>query len=212
MHTESKYKVGEITRTKEEAKKLIEEILQKLTSKKADFAELAVTYSDCSVSKLRGGFLGEVGYGKMFQSFEKAAFELEENEISAIVETGMGYHIITRISGKKVHARQIVLTHRESSAAVPEPSTRTKEEAKRLIEEILEKLKSKNADFAELARTYTESPIEKERGGDMGTFGLGWTPAPLEEAVFALKVNGIADIVETELGYHIIQRLPLDSE
>jgi parvulin-like peptidyl-prolyl isomerase len=96
MHTESMRKPPTITRTKEEAKKVIEEVLKKLKEENADFAALAMEYSDCP-SKAKGGDLGSFGKGRMAPPFEEAAFALKAGEVSVIVETAFGYHIIERL-------------------------------------------------------------------------------------------------------------------
>ncbi|HJU13461.1 MAG TPA: peptidylprolyl isomerase [Candidatus Nitrosotalea sp.] len=60
------------------------------------FSKLAQQYS-IDVSKKRGGDLGLFGRGVMVKDFEKAAFALEKGQISDIVKTQFGYHIIKRL-------------------------------------------------------------------------------------------------------------------
>jgi len=67
--------------------------LLKQVKEGADFAELAKANSDCP-SKAKGGDLGFFGRDRMEPPFEKAAFELKVNEVSDVVETQDGYHII----------------------------------------------------------------------------------------------------------------------
>ncbi|MDE1725884.1 MAG: peptidyl-prolyl cis-trans isomerase [Thaumarchaeota archaeon] len=72
-----------------------QEIKTKLSSGES-FSKLAQQYS-IDVSKKRGGDLGLFGRGVMVKEFEKAAFTLEKGQISDIVKTQFGYHIIKRL-------------------------------------------------------------------------------------------------------------------
>ena len=79
-------------RMRRAARQEAEEVLRLITGG-ADFDKLARTHSDCPSSS-RGGDLGFLSRGKMSASFEKAAFGLKPGEISDIVETPFGFHIV----------------------------------------------------------------------------------------------------------------------
>ncbi len=204
MHNESQRKPPNINRTKEEALAKINEVQAKLKGG-ADFGETAKEYSDCP-SKLKGGDLGTFPARMMAPPFAKATAALEIDQISDPVETIFGYHIIKGQKAEEIGARHILLMHTESMRKPP-TITRTKEEAKKVIEEVLKKLKEDDADFAALAMEYSDCP-SKAKGGDLGSFGKGRMAPPFEEAAFALKEGEISGVVETDFGYHIIERLP----
>ena len=83
------------TRTKAEARKLAEDVLVKVKAHGADFAALAKEHSEGPSGK-KGGDLEEFGKGAMDKNFEKAAWKLKVGEISGIVETPFGFHVIKR--------------------------------------------------------------------------------------------------------------------
>jgi len=84
-----------ITRTKEAAKRRAEELLGR-AKKGEDFAKLARESSDDPTAKQQGGNLGSFDRTTMTPTFSNAAFALKPNEISGVVETEFGFHIIKR--------------------------------------------------------------------------------------------------------------------
>jgi NIMA-interacting peptidyl-prolyl cis-trans isomerase 1 len=84
-----------VVRTRDQAHAVAEEVLRKAKAGD-DFARLALDYSDEPNASARGGSLGRFGHGQMVKAFEEAAFALAPGEISGIVETPFGYHVIQR--------------------------------------------------------------------------------------------------------------------
>jgi len=109
--------IGEIVRTPEvslEQKLLVKERLRELRERVLggeSFATLAILYSEDPGSAKKGGELGFYGRGELFKEFEAVAFKLEKGEVSEIVETKNGFHIIQMIErkGEYVNVRHILL-------------------------------------------------------------------------------------------------------
>jgi len=87
---------SQATRSKEEALAAISEILDQIREG-TDFAKMARDYSDCPSSE-EGGDLGSFGRGAMVAEFDRAAFALAPGEVSGVVETAFGYHLIHRLA------------------------------------------------------------------------------------------------------------------
>lgn len=83
------------TRTKEEALELMESLQDSISNGSLTFADAAAGHSDCPSSSA-GGDLGPFPRNVMATAFEEAAFALESGDISGIVETPFGYHLIMR--------------------------------------------------------------------------------------------------------------------
>lgn len=86
---------AEITRSKDEARQIIEKWQKKIQDGESTLGDLATTESDCSSAR-KGGDLGYFGKGDMQKEFEEAAFALPKGGISGVVETASGLHLIQR--------------------------------------------------------------------------------------------------------------------
>jgi hypothetical protein len=84
-----------VVRTRDQARGVIEQALARARAGE-DFARLVAEYSDEHGAAGRGGSLGKFGRGVMHPLFEEAAFSLQPGEISGIVETSFGFHVIQR--------------------------------------------------------------------------------------------------------------------
>lgn len=91
----SSWKEAEITRTKDEAKSIILGHEARIRSGAASLGELAAKESDCSSAR-KNGDLGFFGRGEMQKEFEDATFALKPGEMSRVVETSSGFHLIER--------------------------------------------------------------------------------------------------------------------
>jgi parvulin-like peptidyl-prolyl isomerase len=80
-----------LVKTEQEARTVLERL-----NKGEKFANLANQVSLCPSGK-RGGDLGTFGRGKMVKEFETAAFNLDKGQVSSVVKTKFGYHIIKRL-------------------------------------------------------------------------------------------------------------------
>ena len=91
----SSWKDANITRSKEEAISILKGYEEQIKSGQKSLGDLAMSESDCSSARKKGD-LGMFGKGQMQKEFEDAAFALKPGEISGIVETGSGVHLIER--------------------------------------------------------------------------------------------------------------------
>ncbi len=109
-----------------------------------------------------------------------------------------------KISPKKIGARHVLIQYIGTERA-PASVVRTKDQARAMAEEVLQKARA-GEDLARLAVEYSDEPNAAQRGGSLGRFGKGVMAAGFEEAAFKLKVGEISDVVETQFGFHVIQR------
>ena len=91
---ENLMKAGRKVKVFDVSKEMIENVKSQLDAG-ANFADLAKEHSDCP-SGQRGGDLGLFGRGAMVPTFDEAAFKLELNEVSSVIETEFGFHLIIR--------------------------------------------------------------------------------------------------------------------
>ena len=123
-----------------------------------DFKMLATLYSDDPGSATRGGELGFVNRGELVAEFERAAFRLKEGEISEVVESQFGFHIVQLIErrGEQINVRHILLKTKVSSTALYN--------AKLKIEEVEKELKAGKITFDEAVEKYSDDESKNNNG------------------------------------------------
>jgi peptidyl-prolyl cis-trans isomerase D len=153
----------------------------------------------------------EVPYSESYQTkaqlgmYANTLFELKESEVFGPYKDGSQFKLSRMMDvdrGGSVKARHILFAYAGSQSASSEV-TRTKEEARREAYRVLRLARAKGADFAELARTYSDGP-SKNRGGDLGFFRRGDMVEAFNDYAFAKSIGSIG-VVETDFGYHIIE-------
>ncbi len=109
-----------------------------------------------------------------------------------------------RIAPNKIAARHVLIQFIGAERS-KDSCVRTKDQARAMAEEVDRRAKA-GEDFARLAVEYSDEPNASQRGGSLGRFGKGVMAPQFEDAAFKLKVNQVSDVVETNFGFHVIQR------
>ena len=164
-----------------------------------DFSELAKNYSEDPSAK-QGGDLGFLKRGEILPEFEMKAFSLNPGEISDLVQTSLGYHIIKLEENKEeeIHVRHILIKIT--------PSQVDSAKILSLADTLYQKLKS-GADFVQLVKDYSQDDESKKKGGEIGWFPLAQLPEELKEKITQTEIGQITSPVITEEGVHILKIL-----
>ncbi len=143
---------------KAEAKEKIN-ILRERILKGEKFNTLAILYSEDPGSARKGGELGLVPRGTFVPEFEAAAYNLKADEVSKIIETEFGYHILQLIErrGEQINVRHILISPKFDGSDLLR--------AKNKIDSVYAILKTDTLSFAEVAQRYSEDQATKDNGG-----------------------------------------------
>ncbi len=168
-----------------------------------DFAELARKYSEDPGSASHGGDLGWVKKGVFYPEFEAAAFALSEGEISPVVESPVGFHIIQLLEkrGEAIHTRHILIKVKSDEQADLN--------AIEFLSELRDSIIKGYGTFSDYAKKYSEDAQTKSFGGEIGTFYINQLDKNLLDIVSKLKEGEISFPKRLELGpgsygYHIV--------
>lgn len=173
----------------------------------ADFATVARANSQDPSVKDNSGDLGYFSALYMVYPFENAAYNTAVGDVSPIVRTRFGYHIL-QVKDKRTSRGEVKTAH--IMVKFPKPTGQNSADeiaqAKLKIDEIYQKIKNENADFSEMAKQYSDDKNNASKGGVLPWFGTNRMVESFENAAFSLKQTGDISVpVQTPYGWHIIQ-------
>jgi len=171
------------------------------------FDQVAGESSEDPSAKENNGDLGYFSAFKMIYSFEDQCYKAKEGVVSMPFRSEVGYHIIM-VKGSRPARGEIRVAHIMTMARRGNPDSLI-QDAKRRIEEIATQLKN-GANFAEMAKKYSDDASTMDRGGELAPFSTGKMVPEFEDAAYALSKDGeVSGIIQTEYGFHIIKRISL---
>ncbi len=166
----------------------------------ADFGSISAQYSSMGAGA-NGGDLGFVSREDVVPEFARAAFALSPGEISGVVRTQFGYHIIKCEGSQdnRLRLRHVLL------AVVP--SAQDTARAMQLADSLLQAARG-GADFKDMAKTFSDDNNTRAQGGELGWFALGELPAEFDTAVTGWKNPGeFKGPIKSQYGLHILKLL-----
>ena len=175
----------------------------------ANFAQVAATYSDAP-DATQGGSLGWRPSGRLPALFLDALDKLQPGEVSDILRSPNGFHIVKLLEKRGRAAAQGVQQTRVRHILLRAREGLSEGEARERLQRLRERING-GADFAELARLHSED-ASAAKGGDLGWVAGGDTVPEFERAMNALRDKEVSAPVQTPFGWHLVQVLERRSD
>lgn len=174
-----------------------------------DFRQVAASFSEAP-DALQGGALGWRDASRLPTLFAEALQTMQVGEVSAILRSANGFHVL-RLNDKRGSTAPVIVRQTRARHILIKTNELVSEaEARRRLASLKERLDNR-ADFPELARLHSED-ASGGRGGDLGWLSPGDTVPEFERAMDALNPGSISEPVKTQFGWHLIQVLERRNE
>ena len=186
-----------------ELKEKAEKALAELKSG-ADFTQISAAYSDTQ-NAVQGGGLGWRSEAQLPGLYASALREMKPGEVSAVLKSGNGFHIIKLIDKRGKNVQTVIKqTHARHILVKTNEVVNDKDAQNRLL--LLKERIENGADFAGLAKLHSDD-LSASRGGDLGWLNPGDTVPEFERTMDSLKPHELSAPVQSPFGWHLIQVL-----
>lgn len=184
-------------------KAFLDSIRSEIIAGRTDFATEADKYSIDPGVKTNHGHMGVVSAGRYPISFEDAAYATPVGEISQVIETPFGYHIVL-VNDRRPSSGEVLVQHilKLTQGATPEKIA-LQEAAMDSIYNLLQN----GGDFDAIAKVESEDPGSARQGGRLDWFGRGRMVPDFENVSFSLEDGETSKPFTSPFGIHIIHKL-----
>lgn len=175
-----------------------------LIAKGMDFAAAAIRYSNAP-NALDGGDLGWRDVNEVPGAFVDLVAQMREGELSPVIRGQAGFHIL-KVHGKRGENQRMVEEFHARHIMVAVDELTSEQQAEAQIRAIHQRLAG-GSDFAAEAREHSSDTNTAPLGGDMGWFPVDGYGSGVAMAMNSLADNGISEPFQSDVGWHIVQRL-----
>jgi peptidyl-prolyl cis-trans isomerase SurA len=169
-----------------------------------DFASAAISYSD-SQEALEGGLVGWRDLNSVPVVFSDAIKNMRAGQFTTPIRSPAGFHII-KVNDYRERSQVMITEYHAQHIMIETNDLISPRQAMEQIRDIHEQLIA-GADFAELAREYSDDISSANLGGDMGWFQPQAYGERMAQTLVPMQDGDISEPFQTEAGWHIIERL-----
>ena len=175
--------------------------VQTLLGEGANFAEVASGYSD-GQNALEGGDIGWRAQGELPSLFAKVVPTMAVSEISDVIRSGSGFHLI-KLVDKKSQEEHMVKQTSASHILIKTNELVSDEDAKGKLAQLRDRV-SRGENFSELARAHSDDTVSALRGGSLGWTTTGAMVPEFEQEMNKLDSNQMSEPFKSRFGWHLI--------
>lgn len=172
--------------------------------KGAPFGQMAVRYSDAPEAS-QGGDLGWRNILELNPSFADALTEAKKNTLVGPIRSPGGFHLIA-VRDRRGDQSVVVTEYRTRHILIKPDTVRSLEKAEQLAQNIRRELEG-GAEFAELARRFSEDPLSAAKGGDLGWVRADQLVPGFASGMTQLPPNTLSYVTKSRFGFHLIEVL-----
>ncbi|MDE2604443.1 MAG: peptidylprolyl isomerase [Burkholderiales bacterium] len=189
-----------------QAKAKAEQLLQRVRAGE-DFSKVARESSDAAGAAQNGGVIGLRTADRLPPLFVDAVRDLGPGQVTGVLRSSAGFHIVKVLEKRELGKTGITVTQSHARHILLRPDAQmTEAQARAKLADLKRRILAGQADFATLAREYSQDG-SAANGGDLGWSSPGMFVPEFEEALDSLKPGQISDPVTTRFGVHLIQLL-----
>lgn len=182
----------------------LDSIRREIKSGNITFEDAAKQFSIDKYTCDEGGMMGQVVPSAYPWNFEQAAYNTTVGNISDVVNSGMGQHIV-RVESRKPSRGEVNVEH--ILRLTRGLDTQSAERQKQLIDSIYTVVSSNPDQFEDMAKQFSEDTGSAKKGGSLGWFGSGRMVAEFDSASFATPKGVISQPFKTSYGWHIVKKI-----
>lgn len=186
----------------ENASKRANTVLKRLQDG-VDFKQTAIA-SSAGPKALEGGIWDYMNINEMPTLFAELLTGAKTNDIIGPIRSGAGFHIIKVMDARGLQTKEVDEVRSRHILIKPSPIL-SEERAKAMLDKFVKQLRSGDADFAELARQYSEDPGSAAKGGELGWADPSVYVPAFAQTLGALEINEISEPFRSTHGWHIVQ-------
>ena len=172
--------------------------------KGAPFGQMAVRYSDAPEAS-QGGDLGWRNILELNPSFADALTEAKKNTLVGPIRSPGGFHLIA-VRDRRGDQSVVVTEYKARHILIKPGAVRSLEKAEQLAQNVRRELEG-GAEFADLARRFSEDPLSAAKGGDLGWVRADQLVPGFANVMTQLPLNTLSGVTKSRFGFHLIEVL-----
>lgn len=172
--------------------------------KGAPFGQMAVRYSDAPEAS-QGGDLGWRNILELNPSFADALTEAKKNTLVGPIRSPGGFHLIA-VRDRRGDQSVVVTEYNARHILIKPDAVRSLEKAEQLAQNVRRELEG-GAEFADLARRFSEDPLSAAKGGDLGWVRADQLVPGFANVMTQLPLNTLSGVTKSRFGFHLIEVL-----